>query len=81
MKRLRYSASCTVSMICESSEVPRVAVTSAWVSPRVNSADPWVRGRTPTSEVIARTSSNRRPSRRWPFPKISRLSSFSRSPS
>jgi hypothetical protein len=25
-----------------------VATTSAWVSPRVNSAEPWVRGSTPT---------------------------------
>ena len=32
------------SMICASSEVPSVAVTSAWVSPRVKSAEPWVRG-------------------------------------
>jgi len=29
--------------------VPRVTVTSAWVSPRVNSAEPWVRRSTPTS--------------------------------
>ena len=35
-----------------SSVVPRVAVTSACVSPRVKSAEPWVRGRTPTSMEI-----------------------------
>ena len=37
-------------MYCSSSPVPSVATTSAWVSPRVNSAEPWVRGRTPTSD-------------------------------
>ena len=42
------------SMICASSEVPSVAVTRACVSPRVKSAEPWVRGRTPTSQVIGR---------------------------
>jgi hypothetical protein len=36
-------------MRCSSSLVPSVVVTSAWVSPRVNSAEPWVRGSTPTS--------------------------------
>ena len=36
--------------------VPRVATTSAWVSPRVNSAEPWVRGSTPVRISIARTS-------------------------
>ena len=42
-----------VSSRCESSVVPSVAVTSACVSPRVNSAEPWVRGSTPTSIEIA----------------------------
>ena len=37
-------------MNCSSSPVPRVATTRAWVSPRVNRAEPWVRGRTPTSD-------------------------------
>ena len=37
-----------------SSLVPRVVVTSAWVSPRVKMAEPWVRGRTPTSiQIVA----------------------------
>ncbi len=44
--------------------VPRVQVTRAWVSPRVKSAEPWVRGRTPTSQVTGRISSKARPSRR-----------------
>ena len=35
-------------MNCSSSPVPSVATTSACVSPRVNSAEPWVRGSTPT---------------------------------
>ena len=39
-------------MICVSSEVPSVTVTRAWVSPRVKSAEPWVRGSTPTSLVM-----------------------------
>ncbi len=47
-----------------SSEVPSVTVTSACVSPRVKSAEPWVRGRTPISTSMGRTSSNARPSRR-----------------
>jgi hypothetical protein len=35
----------SASIICSSSPVPSVATTIAWVSPRVNSAEPWVRGR------------------------------------
>jgi hypothetical protein len=42
-------------MNCSSSPVPSVATTRACVSPRVNSAEPWVRGRTPTSRTIGRT--------------------------
>ena len=81
MKRLRDSGSCTVSMIWLSSLVPRVAVTRAWVSPRVKREEPWVRGSTPTSQVMGRISSKRRPSsRRW-FTRISVRSSFSRRPS
>ncbi len=34
-------------MICASRPVPRVVVTSAWVSPRVKIAEPWVRGSAP----------------------------------
>ncbi len=36
-------------MICASRPVPSVVTTIAWVSPRVNNAEPWVRGSTPTS--------------------------------
>ena len=54
------------SMIWASSEVPSVAVTRACVSPRVKSAEPWVRGRMPTSQVIGRIWANSRPSRRLP---------------
>ena len=81
MNRFLWSGSCTVSMICMSSEVPRVTVTRAWVSPRVKSAEPWVRGRTPTSQEMARISSNLRPSWRRPFSRISRRMIFSRRPS
>ena len=51
-------------MNCSSSAVPSVATTSAWVSPRVNSAEPWVRGSTPTSATIGRTVLRSRPSMR-----------------
>ena len=50
----------STSRRCWSSAVPSVAVTSAWVSPRVNSAEPCVRGSIPTSQVIGRTWSNAR---------------------
>ena len=42
-------------MICASRPVPSVVVTSACVSPRVNSAEPCVRGSTPVCTVIWRT--------------------------
>ena len=48
------------------SAVPSVAVTSACVSPRVNSADPWVRGSTPTSIVDRTDLVELRPSSRRP---------------
>ena len=54
-----------------------MVVTSAWVSPRVNTADPCVRGTTPTSVQIGRISSNLRPSRRRPRSRISSRSTFS----
>ena len=44
--------------------MPRVVAASAWVSPRVNNAEPCVRGRTSTSQLIGRTSVTPRPSRR-----------------
>ena len=51
-------------MICASRPVPSVVVTSACVSPRVNSAEPCVRGSTPVSTVIWRTVCMSRPSMR-----------------
>src|ERR1043166_2365811 len=54
MKRSRYSP-CSASMICSSRAVPSVATTIACVSPRVNSAEPWVRGSTPGRIGIGRT--------------------------
>ena len=53
-------------MNCSSSPVPSVATTSACVSPRVNSAEPCVRGSTCTSETIGRTVFRSRPSMRRP---------------
>ena len=81
MKRLVASPGSSSSMRCSSSLVPSVTVTSACVSPRVNSAEPWVRGSTPVSMVIWRISSNARPSgRRWFFSISSRkMRSFSAS--
>src|SRR6186713_2875945 len=46
MKRSVYSP-ISASMRCSSRAVPSVATTIACVSPRVKSADPWVRGSTP----------------------------------
>ena len=43
------------SIHCSSSPVPSVATTSACVSPRVNSAEPWVRGITCTWQSMGRT--------------------------
>ena len=63
-------------MICSSSDVPSVAVTSAWVSPRVKSAEPWVRGRKPTSHSMWRISSPLRPSWRVPSRVSSRNAFF-----
>ena len=34
-----------------SASVPMVVATRAWVSPRVNRAEPWTRGSTPTSQA------------------------------
>ena len=51
-------------MICASRVVPSVVTTSAWVSPRVKSAEPCVRGSTPTLTVIGRTVTVSRPSMR-----------------
>ena len=51
-------------MICASRPVPSVVVTSACVSPRVNSAEPCVRGSTPVSTRIWRTVCMSRPSMR-----------------
>ena len=45
MKRSVYSP-LKASMICSSRCVPKVAVAKAWVSPRVNKDEPWVRGNT-----------------------------------
>ena len=52
----------SVSTRCSSCLVPSVAATSACVSPRVKSAEPWVRGRNDTSALIARVSVDFRPS-------------------
>ena len=51
-------------MRCESRSVPSVAATSAWVSPRVKSAEPWARGSTPVRISIGRTVRVSRPSMR-----------------
>ena len=45
--------------------VPRATTEKIWVSPRVNSAEPWVRGAMSTSVSIGRISSVSRPSGRF----------------
>ncbi len=57
-------ATSMLSIRCSSSVVPRVTETSAWVCPRVNTDDPWVRGSTPASIEIGRMVSRSRPSTR-----------------
>ena len=67
-----------VSTLCSSCLVPSVAATSACVSPRVKSAEPWVRGRNDTSALMARVSVDFRPSIRTPSSRtIRRTSCFS----
>ena len=59
-------------MRCESRSVPSVAATSAWVSPRVKSAEPCTRGSRLVRISIGRTVRVSRPSMRgsperiWP---------------
>ena len=53
MKRFQRSPM-SASIFCSSLEVPSVVVTIACVSPRWNIAEPWTRGRRPTSVAIAR---------------------------
>ena len=69
--KLFHCSPSKLSIFCASSAVPSVQVTSAWVSPRVNTTDPWTRGSTPVSVQIGRISSNLRPSRRMPFSSAS----------
>ena len=56
----------SASTICSSWPVPSVVTASAWVSPRVNSADPCASGSTPTSARMGRTVLVSRPSMRRP---------------
>ena len=68
------------STICSSALVPSVTTPRAWVCPRVNSAEPCVRGSSPTSQVMGRISVMPRPSNRFcSFRIMARTSSFSRS--
>jgi hypothetical protein len=68
----------------ESRSVPKVVMTRAWVSPRVKSAEPWVRGSTPVRMVMGRTVLVSRPSMRGRpsrmLPRTIRLSSRSMAP-
>src|SRR4030065_397881 len=52
------------SIRCSSWEVPSVAVTSTWVSPRVKMADPWVRGSTRIWQSMGRMAVRPRPATR-----------------
>ena len=62
-----------LSIFCSSSDVPRVVVTIACVSPLVNNADPWTLGRIPTSHIIGLTSAKPLPSIRFLFFNMSDL--------
>src|SRR4029450_214655 len=64
--KLFHCSPSKLSIFCASSAVPSVQVTSACVSPRVNTHDPCVRGSTPASIQIGRISSNLGPTRRTP---------------
>ena len=72
------------STIWASRVVPRVVVTMAWVSPRVNSAEPWVRGSSFTRLEMSRTTAGPRPSMRLSpariEPRTMDFSSFSNAP-
>ena len=59
-----YCSPINASTFCSSDPVPKVVTARAWVSPRVNKADPWVRGNIFTSHVIGRMSAGLRPSTR-----------------
>ena len=63
-------------MNCSSSPVPSVATTSACVSPRVNSDEPWARGSTPTWLSIGRTVFTSRPSMREPVSRMFQRTTF-----
>jgi hypothetical protein len=63
MKRFHRSP-VSASIFCSSLEVPSVVTTAACVSPRWKSADPWTRGRMPTSHTIGRIVFMSRPSMR-----------------
>ena len=67
----RYSLK-SPSIRCSSSTLPSVQLTSAWVSPLVNSAEPCVRGKSPMRHSMGRTASSRRPSQRTPLTMSSR---------
>ena len=61
--------------------VPSATLERIWVSPRVNSAEPWTRGETSTSHSIGRISSWARPSGRFLSTAIRlRMISFSSLP-
>src|SRR5918993_1290077 len=68
-----YDRPSSPSIICSDSLVPSVVVQIACVSPRVNSAEPCVRGRNPTIDSIGRTWSVLRPSIRLPSLRIAPL--------
>ena len=66
-----------LSIIFSSSRAPNVVTASACVSPRVNSAEPWVLGKTFVSHVIGLISSGLRPSIRiFSLINRERISSF-----
>ena len=65
-----------MSIIWVMRSMPSVATFSTCVSPRLNSADPWARGRTPTSADRGRISVALRPSSRTPCSTTRRRMTF-----
>jgi len=69
MKRL-LSSKPNPSSGCSCLIEPRVVIVNTWVSPRVNRPEPWVRGRSPISQLMGLTSVRLRPPIRCALSRI-----------
>ena len=66
--------------LAEKYRVPIVVTVNTWVSPRVNNAEPWVRGNRPVRIVIGRTVRVSRPSMRGSPARVCQQSTTGRGP-